>query len=62
MTPTVMGRELSLNPVVILVAVVFWTWLWGIPGAILAVPLLAIVKIAADNIGMLRPVGEFLGR
>lgn len=61
-TPTVMGRELSLNPVVILSAVVFWSWLWGIPGAILAVPLLAIVKIAADNIDVLRPVGEFLGR
>lgn len=61
-TPTVMGRELSLNPVVILVAVVFWGWLWGIPGALLAVPLLAIVKIAADNIDILRPVGEFLGR
>lgn len=60
-TPLVMGRRLALNPVAILIGVVFWGWLWGIPGALLAVPLIAILKIVADNIVMLKPFGEFLG-
>ena len=61
-TPLVMGRRLTLNPVMIFISVLFWTWLWGIPGALLAVPLLAVGKIVADNISLLAPVGEFLGR
>jgi predicted PurR-regulated permease PerM len=61
-TPTVLGRRLTLNPVVVFVGLVFWGWLWGIPGALLAVPLLAVVKIFCDHIEPLSPLGEFLGR
>lgn len=61
-TPTVLGRRLTLNPVVVFVGLVFWGWLWGIPGALLAVPLLAVFKIFCDHIEPLSPIGEFLGR
>lgn len=60
-TPLVMGKRLALNPVALLVGVIFWGWLWGIPGALLAVPLVAIMKIVSDHIETLRPFGEFLG-
>ena len=39
-TPTLVGRALHLNPFMVLLAVVFWGWLWGVPGAFLAVPML----------------------
>jgi predicted PurR-regulated permease PerM len=58
--PMVMGRRLTLNPVVILVWVIFWGWMWGIPGALMAVPLLAILRIVCDHIESLAPVAEFL--
>ncbi len=60
--PLVLGHRLTLNPVAILVGLVFWWWIWGIPGAFLAVPLLATFKIFCDHIEALAPVGEFLGR
>lgn len=62
LTPIVLGRRLMLNTVVIFVGIIFWGWMWGIPGAILAVPILAAFKILCDHIEPLRPVGEFLGR
>jgi predicted PurR-regulated permease PerM len=61
-TPTVLGRRLTLNPVAILVGLVFWWWLWGIGGAFIAVPLLATLKIFCDHIESLAPIGEFLGK
>ncbi|MDX1624520.1 MAG: AI-2E family transporter [Gemmatimonadota bacterium] len=61
-TPTLLGRRLTLNPVVVFVGLIFWGWLWGIPGALLAVPILATFKIFCDHIDPLSPVGEFLGR
>lgn len=60
-TPFVVGRQLTMNPVAIFLAIVFWTWLWGIPGALMAVPLLAMLKGACDEIDDLRPLGEFIG-
>jgi predicted PurR-regulated permease PerM len=60
--PTILGQRLTLNPVAILVGLVFWWWIWGIPGAFLAVPLLATFKIFCDHIEALAPIGEFLGR
>jgi predicted PurR-regulated permease PerM len=61
-TPTVLGRRLTLNPVAILVNLVFWWWIWGVAGAFVAVPLLATFKIFCDHIESLAPVGEFLGK
>lgn len=60
-SPLIMGRRLTLNPVVIFLGLSFWGWLWGIPGALLAVPLLAMFKIFCDHIEPLAPIGEFLG-
>jgi predicted PurR-regulated permease PerM len=60
-TPTVLGRRLALNPVMIFVWLIFWGWVWGVVGAILAVPILAIVKIVADHFKSLAALGEFLG-
>lgn len=59
-TPFVMGRRLTLNPVFILLSVVFWGWMWGIVGSLLAVPLLVTFKIICDNISVLNPIGAFL--
>lgn len=61
-TPTVLGRRLTLNPVVVFLGLIFWGWLWGIPGALLAVPIIATFKIFCDHIEPLSPIGEFLGR
>jgi predicted PurR-regulated permease PerM len=60
-TPTIVGQRLTLNPVAIFVWLTFWGWLWGVPGMLLAVPLLATLKIVCDHIQPLKPVGEFLG-
>lgn len=60
-TPMVLGRRLTLNPVVIFLGLTFWGWLWGITGALLAVPIMAVLKIFCDHSEPLRPIGEFLG-
>ena len=61
-SPLILGRRLTLNPVAIFVGLLFWTMVWGVAGAFLAVPLLATVKVFCDHIERLKPVGEFLGR
>ena len=60
-TPMVLGRRLTLNPVVIFLGLTFWGWLWGITGALLAVPIMVVVKIICDHSEPLAPIGEFLG-
>lgn len=62
LTPMVLGRRMRLNPVVILLGLLFWGWLWGIAGAFLAVPLLVAFKIFCDYLETLEPLAEFLGR
>ncbi len=59
-TPMVLGRRMRLNTVAVFIGLVFWWYLWGIPGAILAVPMMATIKIACDHIESLAPIGEFL--
>jgi predicted PurR-regulated permease PerM len=61
-TPALMGMRLKLNPIVIFLGLTFWTWLWGVAGALLAVPLMATLKIMCDSITLLRPVGVMMGR
>ncbi len=61
-TPMVMGHRLQLNPVAIFVSLIFWGWLWGIAGALIAVPLLVAFKIVCENVATLSPLGEFLGQ
>jgi predicted PurR-regulated permease PerM len=59
-TPMVLGRSLTLNPVVILIALIFWGWMWGISGMILAVPILATFKIFCDHIEPMAPIAELI--
>jgi predicted PurR-regulated permease PerM len=59
-TPWVMGRSLTLNPVIILLSLTFWGWMWGIVGIILAVPILAAFKIFCAHIEPMEPLAEFL--
>jgi predicted PurR-regulated permease PerM len=61
LTPMILGRRLTLNPVVIFLGLTFWGWLWGITGAILAVPILMIFKIVCEHSEPLAPVAELLG-
>ena len=60
-TPLLLARRFTLNPLLVIAALMFWDWLWGVPGALLAVPLLAVFKILCDNIEVLTPVGHLLG-
>jgi predicted PurR-regulated permease PerM len=59
-TPMLLARRFTLNPVLVILALIFWYWMWGVPGAILAVPMLAIAKIVCDRIQMLAALGHFL--
>ena len=61
-SPVLLGHRLTLNPVAIFVGLTFFFWIWGVPGAFLAVPLLATLKIFCDHIESLAAVGEFLGQ
>ncbi|MGI3170358.1 AI-2E family transporter [Pseudooceanicola sp. C21-150M6] len=59
-TPVLVGRHLSLNAAAVFVAVIFWAWLWGVAGALMAVPFLVFVKVVGDNIPALDFVSRFL--
>lgn len=59
-TPMVLARRFTLNPIAVMISLVFWFWMWGIQGAILSVPLLAITKIVSDRLRPLRAVGHLL--
>jgi predicted PurR-regulated permease PerM len=61
-SPLLYSRRLTLNPVALFVGLAFWWWIWGIPGAFIAVPLMATFKIFCDHIAALAPIGEFLGQ
>lgn len=60
-TPYLVGRRLELNTVSVLITVLFWIWIWGILGALMAVPFLVLVKVICDNIEGWRVFGSFLG-
>ena len=60
LTPMLLARRFTLNPVLIILSLVFWFWMWGMLGAILAVPMLAILKIISDRLRPLKALGHFL--
>jgi predicted PurR-regulated permease PerM len=59
-TPHVLGRNLLLSPLAVFVGLVFWSWIWGVPGTFIAVPLLATFRIVCDRVEPLRAVGQLL--
>ena len=61
LTPAVLGKTIALNPLMVLVSLAFWGWIWGPTGAVLAVPLLSMTKIVSDHVHALRPLGLLLG-
>ncbi len=61
LTPTLMSRAARMNPVAIFVGLLFWSWVWGVWGTILAVPMLMTIKAVCDRIEDLQPIGELLG-
>ena len=59
-TPFILGRRCALNPVVIFVGLMFFAWLWGLPGAFLAIPLLVTAKVVCERVAALSAVGKVL--
>ena len=59
-TPTLLGRRMSLNPIFVFLSLAFWGWIWGIGGVILAVPLLTVIKIASEQFDSLESLATLL--
>jgi predicted PurR-regulated permease PerM len=60
-TPLLLARRFTFNPVAVIVSLLFWYWMWGVAGALLAIPLLATFKITCDRVRPLMALGHFLG-
>jgi len=60
-TPSLLAQRFTLNPVLVIVSLFFWYAVWGVPGALLAVPLLAMFKILCDRVEPLQPLGHIIG-
>ena len=60
-TPALVGVRLRLTPIAIILAVSFWTWIWGPIGAVISIPMLIILKAACDRIDALNPLGVLIG-
>ncbi|MFT8644251.1 MULTISPECIES: AI-2E family transporter [Gluconacetobacter] len=60
-TPMVLARRFTLNPVLVMGSLMFWDWLWGVWGAFLSVPMLAVFKIICDHVEVLTPIGHVVG-
>jgi predicted PurR-regulated permease PerM len=61
LTPTLMGRVAEMDKVAVFAGLLFWSWMWGIPGTLLAVPIMMIIKAACDRVEDLEPIGRLLG-
>lgn len=61
LTPALMGRAAQMNPVAIFIGLLFWSWIWGVWGTVLAVPMLMMLKVTCDHVEDLQPIGELLG-
>lgn len=59
--PAIVGHRVRLNALAVTVALLFWGWLWGAMGLILAIPITAIMKVICDHVERWRPVGRWLG-
>ena len=61
LTPTLMSRAARMNPVAVFVGLLFWSWVWGVWGTILAVPMMMMVKAICDRVEDLQSISELLG-
>ena len=61
LTPLLMGRAASMNQVAVFVGLLFWSWIWGVWGMLLAVPMMMVIKVICDHVEPLQPVGHLLG-
>lgn len=61
-TPALVGRRLTVNPVAVFLALMVWGWMWGVPGILLAVPLLTTFKIVCDATPAMAPIAQLLDR
>jgi predicted PurR-regulated permease PerM len=61
LTPLLLGRAASMNQVAVFVGLLFWSWVWGVWGILLAVPMMMVVKVVCDHVEPLQPVGTLLG-
>jgi predicted PurR-regulated permease PerM len=61
LTPALMSKAAKMNPVAIFIGLLFWSWIWGVWGTVLAVPMLMIFKTICDHVEDLEPIGELLG-
>jgi predicted PurR-regulated permease PerM len=59
-TPLIVGRNLSLNVIAVFVSIVVWSWLWGFAGALMAVPILVVIKVVSDHVDSWKSLGHFL--
>lgn len=60
LTPSIVGRRMALSPMFVFLSVIVWGWLWGVPGALMAVPIVTTLKVLCDHVPALEPVGRFL--
>ena len=61
LTPALMGKAARINQVALFVGILFWSWMWGVVGMILAVPIMMALRSISDRVGSLWPVAEVLG-
>lgn len=61
LTPMLIGRAASMNQVAVFAGLLFWSWIWGIWGMLLAVPMMMVIKVICDHVEPLQPVGHLLG-
>ena len=61
LTPALLSRASRINSAAIFTGLLFWSWIWGVWGTVLAVPMLMMIKAVCDHIEDLQPVGELLG-
>jgi predicted PurR-regulated permease PerM len=60
LTPALLGRVAQMNKVAIFAGLLFWSWMWGVTGMLLAIPMMMIIKAVCDRVDGLQPVGQLL--
>jgi predicted PurR-regulated permease PerM len=61
LTPALMGRVSEMNKIALFAGILFWSWLWGVPGMLLAIPMMVVIKSVCDGVEEFQPIGRMLG-